>query len=109
MTDEPELPQDQATPRAIPASERLIVRVVYIMGILLVVMFIVLVFGIIWKATRPAPPPAPTPTIELGLTPGTTIQSTELDGDRLAIRTTDEIIVIDLRKNRIQTRIATGK
>ena len=44
----------------IPASARRLLRVVYIMGIVLVLLFLTLIAAIIWKANhKPAPQPAP--------------------------------------------------
>ncbi len=85
-------------------------RVVYIMGIILVLLFLTLVGGIIWKATRPAEPkPVAAPAVlDLGLPAGTAVQSTVIDGDRLVITAGREVSVIDVRKNIILSRIVTG-
>ena len=105
-----ELPQDQQTTGEIPASAKTLLRVVYIMGIILVLLFLLLVGGIIWKASNRAAPVAPAapPVTALGLPEGTAIQSMLLDGDRLAISTGTEVIVIDIRKNVILSRVKTG-
>jgi hypothetical protein len=108
MIETTELPQDQTVPFAPPASAKLLLRVVYIMGIILVLLFMLLIGGIIWKATKRAPLPsevAPAVT-DLGLAAGTTVQSMVLDGDRLAINTGNEIVIVDIRKNTILSRIA---
>lgn len=104
-----ELPQDQAAPSGPPASAKLLLRVVYIMGIILVLLFLLLIGGIIWKAAHRAPPAVgvAAPVTDLGLAPGTTVQSMQLDGDRLAINTGTEIIIVDFRKNVIISRITT--
>jgi hypothetical protein len=105
-----ELPQDQTPPEGPPASARLLLRVVYIMGVILVLLFLTLVTGIIWKATRKAEPVTPPAAarLELGLAPGAAVRTMELDGDRLAVDTGTEIIIVDIRKNVILSRIATG-
>ena len=104
-----ELPQIESGPVAVPPSAKLMLRVVYIMGIVLVLLFMVLVGAIVWKATHKAevklPPPA---EIGLGLAAGTSVQSMALDGDRLAINTGSEIIIVDIRKNTVISRIATN-
>ena len=93
-----------------PASARTLLRVVYIMGIILVLLFLLLIGGIIWKATNrtAAPVPAVPPVVSLGLPGDTAIQSMIMDGDRLALNTGHEVIVVDLRKNVIISRIAVA-
>ena len=79
---------------------------VYIMGGLLVLMFVGLIGGIAYKlATRGQSPPPETRTMALGLDPGTLVGQMVLDGDRLALNTDTEIIVIDIRKGTIVARI----
>ena len=108
MTDMDELPQIESGPVAVPPSAKLMLRVVYIMGIVLVLLFMVLVGAIIWKATHKAEVKAVPPAqIDLGLPAGTAVQSMALDGDRLAINTGAEIIIVDVRKNEVISRIAT--
>ena len=93
-----------------PPAARLLLRIVYIMGIILVLLFLTLVGGIIWKSTRKAEPkpPAPPATLRLALPEGTDIRSAEIGGDRLVLNTGREVIVIDLRKNVILSRISAG-
>lgn len=80
------------------------------MGIILVLLFLLLIGGIIWKAMNksPAPVNAAAPTTDLGLPSGTSVQSLQLDGDRLVLNVGTEVIVIDIRKNVIVSRIRTG-
>lgn len=110
MTETAELQQDQQAAPEIPASAKTLLRVVYIMGIILVLLFLLLIGGIIWKATNKASAPvnAAPPVTDLGLPPGTAVQSMILDGDRLAVNTGSEVIVIDIRKNVIISRVKTG-
>ena len=92
---------------AVPLSEKLLVRSVYIMGIMLVVMFLILIGGIIWKiVNKPAKVDFVPAAIDLGLTLGESVQTVGLDGDRLAITTGTEIIIVDIRKNAVISRIA---
>ena len=107
MTGKAELPQGEAEIRQ-PGLKFLEVAV-YIMGGLLVLMFVGLIGGIVWKVTHRTEPPAPvTQLLELGLEAGTQVQSMELAGDRLAVNTGTEIIVIDIRKNAVISRIPIG-
>lgn len=84
-------------------------RLVYIMGVVLVLLFLALVGGIIWKSMqKPARDAVDGPhRIDLELAVGTGVRSMTLDGDRLAVDTGTEIIIVDLRKNTVVTRIAT--
>lgn len=94
----------------LPPSARRMLRVVYIMGVILVLLFLALIATIIWKANR-KPVAAPAPEIQsltLGLPQGTDVRSTSLDGDRLVITTAREVIVVDIRKNAILSRISAG-
>jgi hypothetical protein len=102
--------QDEAQPVGVPPSARILLRVVYIMGIILVLLFLTLVVGIIWKSARKADPKPIIPAAELslGLPLGADIRSAEIDGDRLVLNTGREVIVIDVRKNTIISRIAAG-
>jgi hypothetical protein len=94
----------------VPASARLLLRIVYIMGIILVLLFLTLVGGIIWKSSQKSQPKpqAPPAMLDLGLPAGTEIRHAEIDGDRLVINTGRLVIVIDLRKNTILSRISAG-
>ncbi len=94
----------------IPASARRLLRVVYTMGIILVLLFITLIGAIIWKANqKPAPKPEPAASpISLGLPQGSEIRSITLDGDRLVINTGRLVVVVDVKKNAIISRIEAG-
>ena len=91
----------------VPPSAKRMLRVVYIMGVILVLLFLTLIGAIIWKAARKpaAPPVQPPSTLSLGLPQGTDLRDVQLDGDRLMVNTGREIIVIDLRKNAVTSRI----
>ncbi len=79
---------------------------VYIMGGLLVLMLVVLIGGIAWKiANRGEALPPEAKLIELGLPRETKVNQLALDGDRMAIDTGAEIIVVDVRKGTIISRI----
>jgi len=110
MSESDPLQAGDAAPMELPPSARRMLRVVYIMGVILVLLFIVFIAAIIWKANR-KPAPAPVPEIQrltLGLPQAADIRSANLDGDRLVIVTAREVIVVDIRKNIILSRIAAG-
>jgi hypothetical protein len=87
-------------------APRALLRLVYIMGVVLVLLFLLLIGGIAWKASRGKSPatPAVEPRLELGI-PAQDIRSTEIDGERLVITTAKEIIVVDVAKARVLLRM----
>ena len=111
MSESDPLQAGDAAPMELPPSARRMLRVVYIMGVILVLLFLTLIAAIIWKANRkPAPPPA-APQVQslgLGLAQGADIRSASLDGDRLVVTTATEVIVVDLKKNAIISRVSAG-
>ena len=84
---------------------------VYIMGILIVVGTIVLVAGIIWKASQlPAASTAGAEAFEaldIAVPAGAAVGSVEIDGDRMAITLegAPEIIIVDLARGEVVGRI----
>jgi hypothetical protein len=69
-------------------------------------LFLGLIGGLIWKAMKPkAPPPVVQTVQELGLAPAD-IRLMELDGDRLALTTSKELVVIDLKTKTVLMRLA---
>lgn len=111
MNDSVDTTQDagEAAP-GIPPSARLLLRIVYIMGIILVLLFLTLIGGIIWKSSQKPAAKAVLPTAELNLAlpQGADIRGAEIDGDRLVLNTGREVIVIDIRKNAVISRIQAG-
>jgi hypothetical protein len=110
MIESDELRPDGPQAEGLPPSAKLLLRVVYTMGVILVLLFLTLVGGIIWKSSRKAEPnpAAPPAALLLNLAPGSEIRTTELYGDRLVLNTGREVIVLDLRKNAVVSRISTG-
>jgi hypothetical protein len=108
MNESDPLQTGDAAPMELPPSARRMLRVVYIMGVILVLLFLALIAAIIWKANhKSAPPPPPqVQTLGLGLAPGANILSASLDGDRLVVTTAAEVIVVDVRKNAVISRIS---
>lgn len=103
-----ELQNADAGGRALPPNARLLLRTVYIMGVVLVLLLIAVIAGIVWKATRPAvPKEAMVPaSLDLGLAADERVVAAALDGDRLALTTTRGIVIVDLRKHAVTARIA---
>jgi hypothetical protein len=85
---------------------RFLETTVYIMGGLLIIMLVVLIGGIIWKANHKTEAPPDVPKIfGAGIAPGTLIDEVTLNGDRLAIRAGGEVVVVDVKKGSIISRV----
>ena len=110
MNESDPLQTGDAAPVELPPSTRRLLRLVYIMGVVLVLLFLTLIVGVIWKANHKAPPKPETPSqmLDLGLPADADIRSAALDGDRLVINTGRQVIVVDVRKNAIISRITAG-
>ena len=81
-----------------------LLRLVKIMGVVLVLLFLGLIGGIIWKATHKAPVPPATAVVEdLGIDPAS-IKHLAVDGNTLVIATDGEIVVIDVGKRKVIMR-----
>ena len=110
MTESVSPQSGDAAPMELPPSARRMLRVVYIMGVVLVLLFLALIATIIWKAnTKPKPKAEPPPqTLGLGLPQDADIRSATIDGDRLVITTAREVVVVDIRKNAVISRVSAG-
>ncbi len=71
-----------------------LLRLVKIMGVILILLFLGLIGGIIWKATHRPSPVLQSP-VSLNFA-GKDVLHMALDGNRLAITAAHEIIVIDI-------------
>lgn len=81
-----------------------LLRLVKALGIIMLLLFLALIAGIIWKATHKPPPPTPASVeMDLGLTPAT-IRHMTLEGGQLAIATDTEIVVIDVKTRQVILR-----
>ncbi|MCA0432814.1 MAG: hypothetical protein LCH46_06090 [Proteobacteria bacterium] len=86
------------------AAQKKLLRLVYIMGMILVLLFLLLIAGIIWRATRQAPPPKPADiTLGLGLK-ASDVKDVDLDGGLMAVTTSQELIVVDVSKRKVLLR-----
>ena len=81
-----------------------LLRLVKFMGVILVLLFLGLIGGIIWKAThKPLPPPVTDVVMDFGIDPAS-IRLMALDGNNLAITTDKDIVVIDVAKRKVILR-----
>jgi Family of unknown function (DUF6476) len=109
MTDNQQ-PAEQVGENPPQPGLRFLEWTVYIMGGLLVLMLIVLLGGIAWKATHSKAPEEPKPSlVEIPAPNGATIAGVTLDGNTMAIQvvsgTSHEVIVLDTRKGTILSRV----
>jgi hypothetical protein len=106
MADQPHVGQAEVPANPPQPGLKFLEFTVYFMGGLLILMLIVLIAGIIWKASRrgEAVPEAPK-LINLQLPPGTPAGPFTLDGDRLVLQAGGEIIIVDVKKGTILSRV----
>jgi hypothetical protein len=81
-----------------------LLRLVKVLGAVMVLLFVALIGGIIWKAThKPPPVSAQSVVVDLGLDPAT-IRHMTLNNGQLAIATDTEIMVIDVKTRTVILR-----
>lgn len=101
----------QYPPGPLARNVGLLKAAVYTMGVLIVVGTIVLIAGIIWKASQlPAAStaaPAAFDALEISVPAGAAVGLVEIDGDRMAItlQGAPEIIIVDLERGEVLGRI----
>jgi hypothetical protein len=101
----------QYPPGPLARNVGLLKAAVYTMSVLIVVGTIVLIAGIIWKASQlPAAStaaPAAFEALDIAVPAGSSVGSVEIDGDRLAITLegAPEIIIVDIRSGEVVGRI----
>ncbi len=83
-----------------------LLKLVYIMGVVLLLLFFGLVAGIIYKAKNKAEAVVPeTKTLGIGLPPDEKFSDVVLTGDRLIINAGRTVYVIDVKSNRVILRV----
>jgi hypothetical protein len=87
-----------------PGPSKGLIFLVKAMGVILVLLFLALIGGIIWKATnKAAPAPVADIVMDLGIEPAS-IRHMELDGNTLAITTDKELLVLDVKQRKVILR-----
>jgi hypothetical protein len=88
-----------------PGPSKGLIFLVKAMGLVLVLLFLALIGGIIWKATHKTTPVPTTEslTLDLGINPAT-IRNMALDGNMLAVTTDKELVVIDIKQRKVLLR-----
>jgi hypothetical protein len=90
------------TPPVYPGPSKGLLRLVKILGMVMVLLFLALIGGIIWKATHRVPDVKDV-VFELGVDPAA-IRHLALDGGILAIATDRELLVVDVAKRKMIMR-----
>jgi hypothetical protein len=85
------------------APSRGLLRLVYIMGFVLLLLFLALIGGLIWKASKRSALPLPTVELDLQLN-GATVKAAVLDGGQMLVTTEQELIVVDVAKKKVILR-----
>jgi hypothetical protein len=88
-----------------PPVNRFLVWAVYFMGAILVLLFIGLIIGIIYKIKNRAVVPEGTGEVELGLPNGTLAREATVMGDKLTINAGNEVFVIDISSRKVLLRV----
>jgi hypothetical protein len=84
-----------------------LLRLVYIMGIVLVLLFLGFIAAVIWKGKAPKKPVSVgTPEMELPLN-GSKVISSALQDGQLLITTENELIVVDVARKTILLKVKT--
>ena len=87
-----------------PGPPKGLLFLVKALGVILLLLFLGLIGGIIWKATNKAPPsPATDVIMDLQIDPKA-VSHMELNGNNLALTTDTEIVVIDVAKRKVLLR-----
>jgi hypothetical protein len=85
---------------------------VYTMGVMIVVGTVVLIVGIVWKASQlPASPGASAggfEALDIAVPAGAVVRSVDIDGERMAVTVeagTSEVIIVDLSRGAVVGRV----
>jgi len=78
---------------------------VYIMGIVLLLLFIVVIAGIVYKASSGPSVPSEAATMGVGLPTDAQFRDVTLNGDRLTVNTGKTIYVIDVPSHKVVLRV----
>jgi hypothetical protein len=91
-----------------PPANRSLLRLVYGLGIVLVLLFVAVIGGIVYKINKRSEAPPPAGSVSLGLPPQSAIRDAQLTGDRLTINTGSEVIVVEVSTQRVLLRVKAG-
>jgi hypothetical protein len=89
----------------VPPVNRFLVFAVYFMGAALVLLFLGLIGGIIYKIKNRVALPSGTGLVELGLPADTQVREAILTGDKLTINTGTEVIIVEVSSRKVLLRV----
>jgi hypothetical protein len=92
-----------------PPVNRLLVAAVYGMAGLLVLMFLGVIGGIVYKFKQRSALPQGLGELSLGLPPASQIREAQLTGDKLTINTGTEVIVVEVSTRKVILRVKAGQ
>jgi hypothetical protein len=88
-----------------PPVNRFLVFAVYFMGAALVLLFLGLIGGIIYKIKNRVTLPSGTGLVELGLPANTEVREAILTGDKLTINTGTEVFIVEVSTRKVLLRV----
>jgi hypothetical protein len=88
-----------------PPVNRFLVFAVYFMGALIVLLFLGLIGGIIYKIKNRVALPTGTGLVELGLPADAQVREAILTGDRLTINTGTEVFIVEVSSRKVLLRV----
>jgi hypothetical protein len=88
-----------------PPVNRFLVFAVYFMGAALVLLFLGLIGGIIYKIKTRVALPEGTGLVELGLPPSAQVRDAILTGDKLTINTGTEVFIVEVSSRKVLLRV----
>jgi hypothetical protein len=91
-----------------PPVNRFLVFAVYFMGALIVLLFLGLIGGIIYKIKNRAALPSGTGLVDLGLPAGAQVREAILTGDKLTINTGTEVFIVEVSSRKVLLRVKAG-
>jgi hypothetical protein len=92
-------------PEVYPGPAKGLLLLVKVLGVVMVLLFVALIAGIIYKAQKSKTVPIVSDVMDLGVDPAT-IRQMELDGNTLAITTDSQLLVIDVKQRKVIMRSA---
>ena len=78
------------------------------MGAIIVLLFLGLIGGIIYKIKNRVTAPEGTGLVELGLPPNTQVREAILTGDKLTINTGTEVFIVEVSSRKVLLRVKAG-
>ena len=88
-----------------PPVNRFLVFAVYFMGALIILLFLGLIGGIIYKIKNRVVVPEGTGLVELGLPATSQVREATLTGDKLTINTGTEVFIVEVSTRKVLLRV----